>query len=154
MFDDDRGLTTVVSSGIRHLEDGSAFGEEFVCTLRSSEAVYAGLLVAAVCEVVVFLGKGLEFGDTLELPGRARDGSEISGVLASTHPCFAAEINYCLRPGATEVAAGDVDLQLVTLIPVTGDEMAYVAENGGAALVDLFVERRVDVLDLGRASSV
>ncbi|WP_076990719.1 hypothetical protein [Actinosynnema sp. ALI-1.44] len=71
--------------------------------------VYAELIVSAVCEVVVRRGKGLELEDVVELPGEARGGVEMGGVVASLHPCFEAEINYRLRPEVTTVGEGMVD---------------------------------------------
>jgi Suppressor of fused protein (SUFU) len=121
---------------------------EFACSARPGQAEEAVRLVALFAELAGRDGAEVEYddgflGEDLLLPGTA-----IRGLLAAPHP-YADEMFNLFRD-----AAGELRLQFVTLVPITGPEGRHLRDHETGELFDLWRSRGTDLLDLHRASAV
>lgn len=76
-------------------------------------------------------------GMTVDLSAPLVAGSRCTGVLVQ-------------GPGLAAVVAGEVEVEILRLVPATSAEMAWCRVHGSAALRERWNSARSDLLDLGR----
>ncbi|MFC0107914.1 suppressor of fused domain protein [Kibdelosporangium aridum] len=148
-----RDMTTITSNGLRFIESDVPFGEEIACTLRKSQAGYTRAIMGAICEFIAQRRRGIEYGQILDNHGELFDGSRKEGLLASTHPCFDNSFNYLPRTSGAALASGNIELQIITLIPIASAEIDLAARDIDA-LYEHWDKTRPDLLDITRPSTL
>lgn len=143
----DDGPVTVISDGLREQPLTASMEQEIACTVHPEQADVAVQLVDTVCTLLIEREHGIEEGEILTVDP-ARPGSAIGGVLAGAHPFLPEEFD-----GFTD-ADGTLVLQVLTLIPVTTDEVAFLRDNDADDLLDKWADEGTDLLDLDREGPI
>lgn len=146
----DGDLTSVISNGVRFQNVTAILPMEFVCTLWSTQAESARFLVSTMADLIISSGRGIGFDEIVPNDVPMYAGTEIYGILTSAHPYLEEDAEF----EVLKDASGEPELQIITLLPVTLAEIAYVEQHGADALHELWVEQETDLLDLTRASAV
>jgi hypothetical protein len=141
-------LVSVVTNGLRFQRIRAVKPQEFVVTVHARFERQAHFLAVITADQVIRTGVGLVFDQVVLADQPLIPESQIQGVIASTHPYIDSDLED--MPGAD----GDIELQLLTLIPVTGAEGRLAQQQGADALYDRWEERQTDLLDIARASAV
>jgi hypothetical protein len=141
-------MITVISSGLRFKDIDVAWQEELSCTLQSEQASYARFLVDITCELILEQKRGVEFDYVLDNGGELIEGTQIEGLIASPHPYFEADFNVRFN------RSGDIEMQIITLVPATRPEIEFVSANEADALYEIWVQQATDLLDVDRPSAV
>ncbi|MFC0106017.1 suppressor of fused domain protein [Kibdelosporangium aridum] len=146
------GTTTITSNGLRHLHTDTPFGEEIACTLHTPQAGYARAITGAMCEYVTHRRTGIEYGQIIDNHDELFDGTDKEGLLAAIHPHFDDKFNYITRNPNTARTSDNIQLQIVTLLPITRHEIELAARD-----IDLLYEHwhntHPDLLDITRLST-
>lgn len=130
----DDEIITVISSGVRFAEDDVPFGEEVACSLLIPQAGCARFLVDITSEMILERRRGVEFDCVIDNQGELVEGSGKEGLLASAHPYFGEYFN------AHYSENGSVALQVISVIPVTREEINFVAAHDAEALYDVWMK--------------
>ncbi|SMD27418.1 suppressor of fused domain protein [Kibdelosporangium aridum] len=146
-------MITIASNGLRHIEKDVPFGEEVVCTLRRSQAGYTRAIMGAICELILQSRTGLEYDQILDNDCELFDTTHKEGLLASTHPYFDERFNYVAHDSSSPLTNHNVELQIVTLVPITRSEIEFAARDTDA-LYELWTNTRPDLLDVTRPSTL
>jgi Suppressor of fused protein (SUFU) len=144
----DAGMVTVISSGMRFKDVDVAWSEEVACTLQAAQAPYARFFVDIICEMILENNRGIEFDHVIDNRSEFIDGTRMEGLVASSHPYFDADFN--IRFDKT----GNVEMQVISLVPVTRAEMNFIKENDADSLYEIWVKEGADLLDVDRESAV
>lgn len=142
-------MITIASNGLRYVENDMPFSGEVACTLHTEQAGYARAIVGAMCELVDQRRRGIEFDQVLDNRGELFEGSGKEGLIASIHPYFGHEFNYISTVPSTEPTVNCVELQLITLVPMSRQEIDL-AVHDIDALYDHWEDLRPDLLDINR----
>ena len=121
---------------------------ELACSARPGQADEAVRLVAMFAEVTTRDGSEVEYDDGFLGEDPLLSGTEIRGLLAAPHP-YADEMFNLFRD-----SAGELRLQFVTLVPITGPEGRHLRDHETGELFELWESRGTDLLDLHRASAI
>lgn len=146
-------MITIASNGLRHIDKDAPFGEEIACTLRRSQAGYARAIMGAICELILQTRTGLEYDQILDNHSELFDTTHKEGLLAATHPYFDKRFNYLTHDPGNALTRDNVELQIVTLIPLTRAEIEF-ATHDPEALYELWTKARPDLLDITRPSTL
>ncbi|CAM3525485.1 suppressor of fused domain protein [Kibdelosporangium persicum] len=146
-------LTTITSNGLRFLDNDAPFGEEIACTLRTSQAGYTRAIIGAMCEYVTQNRTGIEYTQIFDNDTELFDGTGKQGLLAATHPYFATGFNYLTQGPTATLTREVVNLQIVTLIPITRQEIELAARDTDL-LYDHWDETNPDLLDIVRPTTI
>jgi hypothetical protein len=141
-------MVTVVSSGLRFKDIDVAWREEVACTLQPKQADIARFFVNVVCERILETREGFEFDRVIDNQTEFIDGTRMEGLVLSSHPYFGADFN--VRHDRT----GEVELQVISVVPVTRAEMDFITAHDVDALFDIWVRDRTNLLDVERPSAV
>jgi Suppressor of fused protein (SUFU) len=141
-------MASAVTDGVRHRLLPSALPVEFACSVRSGQASEAALLVRAFADRVVRSRAEVEYDDGFAGADPLIEGSELRGLIAAPHP-RADEMFNLFRN-----ASGELRLQFITLIPITGPEAEYLQDHETGELFELWKSEGTDLLDVYRASAV
>lgn len=141
-------LVSVATNGIRYQAVRIPMPQEYVCTVHARHERAAHILIAMTAEHILRVGSGLALDQVVLAETPLIPDSEIHGVIASTHPYADGEVETLLGPD------GEVELQLLTLIPVTAAEGDLARQHGPDALYSRWEEQESDLLDLYRPSAV
>jgi hypothetical protein len=144
--DDD--LVSVVTNGLRFQSITAVLPQELVCTVHSVQRKAAHLITALTAELVMKGRRGLTLEQVIPSPGPLVPDSDIGGVVAAPHPYADDEFDM-LRS-----ADGTAELQLITLIPATVEELAFIERHGTDALFERWETQETDLLDAFRRSAV
>lgn len=139
---------SVVTNGLRFQELDEELPEELVCSVRTGQQDAAQYLVDTVAQMVLGNGAALEYGRLVPGPEPLLPGTAIQGIIALAHPYAPDEFDLL------KDAYGTVELQLVTLVPVTKAESDYLATNGVEPMHAKWQEAESDLLDIYRPSAV
>ncbi|MFC0112226.1 suppressor of fused domain protein [Kibdelosporangium aridum] len=147
------GITTITSNGLRHIDSDAPFGEEIACTLRTPQAGYARAIVGAMCEFITLRRTRIEYGQIIDNHDHLFDGTGKEGLLAATHPRFDEKFNYLTRNPNAARTSDNIELQIVTLLPISRHEIELAAPD-----IDLLYEQwqknHPDLLDITRPSAL
>ncbi|SPN99253.1 uncharacterized protein DNG_02290 [Cephalotrichum gorgonifer] len=143
----DHDMFTAVSNGLRFQSITTLMPQEFVCSLKQEQNTFAQAIVDMFASSAVKNGRGLEYDGVIDTGRPFIPDSRIQGVLACPHP-YAGEAFDLFPTGEKPI------LQLITLIPVTTAEIAFIGTNGADELQARWVERATDLLTIFRASAV
>jgi hypothetical protein len=121
---------------------------EFACSARPGQEDEAVRLVEMFADLTVRSGSEVEYDDGFVGEDPLISGTEILGLLAAPHP-YADEMFNLFRD-----SGGELRLQFVTLVPVTGPEGRHLRDHETGELFELWESRGTDLLDLHRASAV
>lgn len=141
-------LVSVVTNGLRFQRVRAVLPQELVVTVHARHERAAHFLARITADQVIQTGVGLVYDQVVMADNPIIPESQIQGVIASTHPYVDADMEE--MPGAD----GETELQLLTLIPVTGAEGQLARQQGADALYDRWEAQETDLLDISRASSV
>jgi hypothetical protein len=139
---------SVVTNGLRFHELDDDLPEELVCSVRAGQQDAAQYLADTVAQMVLSNGATLEYGRPIPSPEPLLPGTRIQGIIALAHP-YAPDDFDLLKD-----ANGTVELQLVTLVPMTKPEFDFLEANGVEALHAKWQEAESDLLDIYRSSAV
>ncbi|MFF3948168.1 suppressor of fused domain protein [Streptomyces sp. NPDC001902] len=144
----DRDLVTAVTNGLRFRNLTAIMPLELACTLRLEQRAAARALTVLAAALALRTGEGPTFDQVVPAPEPLVPGTRIEGVMIAPHP-------YALDGFESLVNAdGRPELQLLTVVPVTADEIAYVGEHGPDALYEQWEEQETDLLDVTRTAAV
>lgn len=141
-------VASVVSNGLRFQELAGDVPEELVCSVGNTQVEAAHYLVDTVAQMVLENAAVLEYGRVIPSPEPLLPGTNIQGVVAMAHPYAPDEFDLMHNE------AGDIELQFVTLVPITKAEAELGQAEGIQALYGKWQEAETDLLDITRESAV
>ncbi|PTM56782.1 suppressor of fused domain protein [Desmospora activa] len=144
---DEPPISTVVTNGLRFQSITSMLPEELVCTLWDGQEHIAHYLVDSTASMLLRGGCSLDYGMVIENKQPIVSNTEIQAILAHPSPYFGN--TFDLFPNTNEPT-----LQMISLIPITLAEAAFVKKEGPEALFERFRENRANILDVRRPSVV
>ena len=139
---------SVVTNGLRFQKITTIMPRELVCTLNAEQRSQAHLITALTAKLVIRLGEGLTFDQIVPSPEPLIEGTGIRGVVAMPHPYADDSFELLLND------QGQAELQIITLVPVAEQEIAFAQQHGTDALYERWEEQEADVLDVYRESAV
>ena len=142
-------VVSVVSNGLRFQRVTTIFPQELVCTVRVEHRKAAHLLVALSAEMVLRRGVGLMLDEIVRSPGPIASNTRIEAAVATTHPYVDDD-----RFDALTDDQGQIELQIITLIPLLHAEAEFAGRAGVDELYGAWEERGTDLLDVHRTSAV
>ncbi|MET3805722.1 hypothetical protein ABIB25_002726 [Nakamurella sp. UYEF19] len=125
----------------------SVFPQEIVCSVLPDQLGAADFLVRKTLDLVLDAGAGLVNEDVIPNGEILLAGTVIEGVLVGPHPMLDDEFDV-LRDGSAVIA------EMMTLVPLSGAEIAYSQSESIDALMDRLEEADPPLLDVLRASIV
>ncbi|MET9874445.1 suppressor of fused domain protein [Actinacidiphila glaucinigra] len=144
----DGDLVTAVTNGLRFQNLTAIMPLELACTLKADQQAAARALAALTATLAIRMGVGPTFDQVVPAPEPLIPDTEIEGVMIVPHPYIEDGFESLVN------AEGRTELQLLTVVPVTAAEIAYVEEHGPDALYEQWEEQETDLLDVTRASAV
>lgn len=144
----DGDLVSVVSNGLRFQRITAPMPLELACTLRADQRAAARTLVALTATLALRTGVGPFFDQVVPAPEPLIPGTRVEGVVIVPHPYIDDGFESLVN------AEGRTELQLLTVVPVTAAEIAYIEKHGPDALYEQWEEQETDLLDVTRASAV
>jgi hypothetical protein len=141
-------MVTALTDGMRSQSPQSPLPLEFACSVRPGQEEEAARLVEMFADLTVRGGSEVEYDDGFLVEEPLVPGTSIQGLLAAPHP-YADEMFNLFRD-----AKGELSLQFVTLVPLTGPEGAHLRDHETGELFELWESAGTDLLDLHRASAV
>jgi hypothetical protein len=141
------GLVSVITNGIR-FQPITGMPQELICTLRADQRGNAHLLTAINAELVMRQRQGLTLDQVVSSPSSLIVGTDITGVLVTPH-LYAGNDFDGLRD-----ETGAIELQLVTLTPLTSAEVIFAQQHGPEAIREQWENQKTDLLDIHRPSAV
>jgi hypothetical protein len=143
-------FAVVTTSGLSATGITAIFPQEIVCFTRPDQWEAARALVAMTAENVLSRGSGLVLGDVISAPEPLLADTQITGVLAYGNGYFDPSFD------AIRAVDGSVAVQLVTIIPLTSSEAAFLsgAQNGEPAFFEAMTAQGISELDVTRASAI
>lgn len=141
-------MVSVVTDGLCSRTLQSPLPLELACSVRPGQQEDAARLVERFARLTLRGDADLEYDDGLLVEEPLVPGTEIRGLLAAPHP-YADEMFNLLRG-----ADGELRLQFVTLVPLTGPEGRYLRDHETGELFDLWKSADTDLLDLRRTSAL
>ncbi|AUG81714.1 hypothetical protein CFP65_7112 [Kitasatospora sp. MMS16-BH015] len=140
-------ITTVVSNGLRFQQVAAIRPEELVCSLLPDQQHLARHLVDSIASLIIRHKQGMEYGSVFHNDRPIIEETEITGVVGQVSPLFGRDFD--LFPNADAAT-----LQLITLVPITTPEVAFIQAEGADKLFEVFYLNRTNILDVGRRSAV
>jgi hypothetical protein len=144
----ERSMVTAVTDGMRFRSLQSSLPLEFACSVRPGQEDLAVRLVEMFADSTVHSGAEVEYDDGFVVDEPLFPGSPVRGLLAAPHP-YADEMFNLFRD-----AGGELRLQFVTLVPLTGPEARHLRDHETGELFELWEASDTDLLDLHRVSAV
>jgi hypothetical protein len=141
-------MVTAATTGVRFQPIQSPLPLEFACSARPGQEDEAAYLVHVFADMAVRNGSEVEYDDGFRNDEPLIPGTGIHGLLAAPHPC-ADEMFNLFRNERDEL-----QLQFITLVPITAPEADYLREHETGELFELWESEGTDLLDLYRASGV
>jgi hypothetical protein len=141
-------MVTALTDGMRSRSPRSPLPLEFACSVRPGQEEDAARLVEVFADLTVRDGSEVEYDDGFLVEEPLVPGTAIRGLLAAPHP-YADEMFNLFRD-----AGGELSLQFVTLVPLTGPEGAHLRAHETGELFELWESAGTDLLDLHRSSAV
>ena len=146
------GATTIVTVGLSDTEvaqsSGGKIRQEFVfCAYQRYGTEWFSefmKVMGYVCDAILKDGQAVASGDVFDLGSPIAPGSRVSALYFSD-PLYHIEDFWKLETAKGEVFFG-------WMLPITGDEMAFLSEKGPDELDRAFTEQEPDLMDLGRES--
>ncbi|MFE1177164.1 suppressor of fused domain protein [Streptomyces sp. NPDC058773] len=145
---DDGDLVSVVTNGLRFQKITTIMPQELACTVLADQRAYARALVALTATLVIRMGEAVQVDQVIPAPEPFWEDLHMAGVMIVTHPY--------IEDGFESVqnASGRTEMAILTIVPVTASEIAYVNENGADALYEIWEEEETDLLDVTREPAV
>ncbi|MDX3074718.1 suppressor of fused domain protein [Streptomyces sp. MI02-7b] len=144
----DGDLVTAVTNGLRSQNLTAIMPLELACTLKSDQRSAARALAALTATLAIRMGVAPTFDQVIPAPEPLIPDTEIEGVIIVPHPYIEDGFEPLVN------AEGRTELQLLTVVPVTAAEIAYLEELGADALYEQWEEQETDLLDVTRVSAV
>lgn len=144
----DLPMITAATTGVRFRTLDTPLPIEFACSAHPGHEDDATHLAHLFADMAVQSGAEVEYDDGFINDEPLVPGTEISGLLAAPHPYADEMFNLFRTP------TGELQLQFITLIPITAPEAAYLDDNETSDLFDRWQAEKTDLLDLHRASAV
>jgi hypothetical protein len=141
-------MVTAVTDGMRSRTTQSPLPLEFACSARPGQEEEAARLVETFADLAVRGDADVEYDDGFLVEEPLIPGTAVRGLLAAPHP-YADEMFNLFRDGS-----GELRLQFVTLVPVTGPEGRHLRDHETGELFELWESAGTDLLDLHRASAI
>jgi hypothetical protein len=141
-------MVTAVTDGMRSRTTQSPLPLEFACSARPGQEEEAARLVETFADLAVRGDAEVEYDDGFLVEEPLIPGTAVRGLLAAPHP-YADEMFNLFRDGS-----GELRLQFVTLVPVTGPEGRHLHDRETGELFELWESAGTDLLDLHRASAI
>jgi hypothetical protein len=141
-------LISIVTNGIRFQPIRVPLPQEYICTVYARYEQPARALTIMTADHILRVGTGLVLDQVVLADNPLIPDSQIQGVIASSHPYVDGDVETLVGPD------GEVELQLLTLIPITAGEGHLARDQGPDALYDKWEERETDLLDIFRTSAV
>jgi hypothetical protein len=146
-YDDaSRDAVHCTTIGLSDLDVATMHPTELVCSVRPEQVEAARFLLAAVVRVAVERDGELVLGAVIGNATPLLAGTAICGVLLTTGLLFEDFDDFDLVEGPD----GGIALQVLTVVPLTGDDLARHRAYGRDALEDALDAATVDLLDVTR----
>jgi hypothetical protein len=139
---------SAVTNGLRFQKITAVFPQELCCTLLTDQEEFAHRIVIQVAQMILEAGAGITTGTAIPGHEPFAPDSELIGVVCADHPFAAADFD------TVRDADGDVEMQIITLIPAGAAELALAAQQGTDALFDVWEAEATDLADLTRLSAL
>ncbi|RKR88172.1 suppressor of fused protein SUFU [Micromonospora pisi] len=146
---DEADFVTFASLGLSAAKITAVFPQEIVCSVVDGQDGAAEHLVRIAVELVLQQGRGLVNEDVIPNDGPLLAGTEIHGVLVASHPSLGDSFNVVFAEDGVTVVA-----ELMTMIPITANEVALARREGVQTLIALLDVADVNLLDVTRDSVV
>ncbi|AZI58828.1 suppressor of fused domain protein [Nakamurella antarctica] len=126
----------------------AVFPQELVCSVKAGQEGAADYLLRLSLQMVLDGSRGFVAGDLVANGGQVLlTGTLIEGVLLSAHPFMPDHFNViAAEPGGQPV-------EILTLVPVTGGEVALANSESVDSLMDVLEKKNPDLADIERACS-
>ena len=141
-------MATAVTDGMRSRTTQSPLPLELACSVRPGQEEQAARLVEMFAEATVRGDAEVEYDDGFLVEEPLIPGTAVRGLLAAPHP-YADEMFNLFRD-----AEGELALQFVTLVPITGPEGHYLRDHETGELFERWESAGTDLLDVHRTSAV
>ncbi|MFI0260289.1 suppressor of fused domain protein [Streptomyces sp. NPDC017056] len=141
-------LVSVVTNGIRFQKITTIMPIELACTVLPEQRAYARALVTLTANLVIRVGEAVQLDQVIPAPEPFWEDLDMAGVMIVNHPYIEDGFESVLN------AEGRTEMQILTVVPVTAAEIAYVNEHDADALYEIWEEEETDLLDVTRASAV
>lgn len=135
-----------VTIGLSELGVATMHPTELVCSVRPEQVEAARFLLAAVVRVAVERGGELVLGAVIGNPTPLLAGTAICGVLLTSGLLLEDFDDFDLVEGPD----GGIALQVLTVVPLTGGDLARHRAYGRDALEDALDVAPADLLDVTR----
>ena len=130
--------------GLSELDIAALKPQELVCSVEHGQDGAAAHLVRSMLEMILETDRGLIAPQLVPAPEPILADTRITGLLASSHP-YLDEAFEALRD-----PAGRVQVQIITLLPLTRAEVDHGQRAGEDALEALLEDTDPPVLDVTR----
>jgi hypothetical protein len=141
-------MISAVTTGVRFQAIQSPLPLEFACSALPDQEDEAAFLVHVFADMAVRDGSEVEYDDGFMNDEPLIPGTSIYGLLAAPHP-RADEMFNMFRNDKDEL-----QVQFITLVPVTTEEAEYLQTHETGDLFDLWATKGTDLLDLYRPSAL
>jgi hypothetical protein len=139
-------FAVVTTRGLAAKEIAAIAPQEIVCFIRPDQWEAAVALITLTVEGVLERGRGLNPNDVISSSDVLLAETQISGVLAFTNGYFDESFDVVRDDSGAVVA------QLITLVPITGSEAAFLngSENAEEAFFATMSEKNISEVDVTR----
>lgn len=144
VFDDELQAMHVATVGLSELPITALQPTEFVCSVHTPQIEAARFLVETAVDMAVNRGAQITLDSSMTNATPLLADTDIHGVLLSPGLWYP-ELDI------VEDAAGDIVLHMMTLLPLTGTDVAMLDAHGADALYERIESTEADVLDITRA---
>lgn len=140
-------FVSISTLGLTELSISAVFPQEIVCSVLPEQIGAADFLVRKCLDLVLEAGRGLVNEDIIPNGETLLAGTLIEGVLVGPHPMLDDKFDVLQVGGA-------VLTEFMTVVPLTGAEIAFAGANGVESLLDVLEAADPAILDVQRASAV
>ncbi|GAA4054519.1 suppressor of fused domain protein [Actinomadura miaoliensis] len=145
----DPGFTTVITDGLRTAPIKALAPLELACTLRGDQRHIARYLVGSMARMMLRNPDTfVQYGFVFENSEPFVEGTGMQAVLGAPSMFFRNGFDLI------EKDSGGLELQIITLLPISAGEAAHVGNADEDALFELFWEHKAPVWDVTRASVI
>ncbi|MGP3974055.1 suppressor of fused domain protein [Streptomyces sp. 8N114] len=138
-------LSTVTTDGLRSQGLTALAPVELACTLWEGQRHVARHLVDSMAQILLRNPSRLiEYGFVVENDEALLKGTQIHAVLGCPSPFFRDGF------GLLKEESGNINVQTITLLPITAGEADLVRDEGEDALFAAFWEKKPNLLDVTR----
>lgn len=139
-------FVTFATVGLSTLPIAAVVPQELVCSVERSQDGAAAFLVRSMFEMILEADRGLVNDQVVPSDQPILEGTNITGLLATSHPFLDDEFNV-IRANSDETV-----VEIMTLIPITTSETSLSRTRGVDALIDHLENAEPPLLNVARSN--